>query len=163
MILAVGGLAVAVWATIGTNPDVSGVLSTLLGWITGAVAIGTGWLWLTSYGDRWQLPFAATGLLIAIGTLASAMMGEIPKILLLVPVYALALWLAVHLERNRIAQWHQQQMVNREGTFTPERMRDDPLIETRNNTRFDDASATYPATLRELKARLRKLDGDPWA
>ena len=40
------------WASINVEPPVTGVLSTLLAWITCAVAVLTGWLWLASYGDR---------------------------------------------------------------------------------------------------------------
>lgn len=163
VLLAIGGLAVGVWATIGATASVPSVLSTLLGWITGAVAILTGWLWLASYGDRWQLPFAVTGLLIVLGSFGTWMMLETPKILLLAPFYSLALWLAVRLEQNRIEQWRETQRQNRNRTFSPDELRDDPLVDSREQTRQSDASTRYPATLRELKARLRKIDGDPWA
>jgi hypothetical protein len=127
------------------------------------VAILTGWLWIASYGDRRQLPFAVTGLLIVFGSVATVVMLETPKILLLALFYLLALWLAVHLERNRIEQWQENQRQNQNRTFSADELRDDPLIDTRVPTRMGDASTRYPATLRELKARLRKMDGDPWA
>jgi len=73
---------------------------------------------------------------------------ETPKILLLAPFYLPALWLAVHLERNRLEQWRENQRQNQNRTFSADELRDDPLIDSREPTRIGDASTRYPATLR---------------
>lgn len=163
LLLGTGGMLSGAWATINTDPSVTGVLSMLLAWITGAVAVLSGWLWLTSYGDRWHLPVAATGVLLIGLSVATVVMLEPPKILLLVPFYALGTWLAVHIERNQITGWRVEQDENRARIFSAEDLRHDPLIGERDRTRMTDAKNQFPATLREVKARLRRNDGDPWA
>jgi len=163
VLLATGGIVTGGWATINTDPSVTGVLSTLLAWITGAVAVLTGWLWLASYGDRWRIPFVATGFLLGGASLATVVMLEPPKILGLVPFYALATWLAVQIERNRIATWRQDQRERQERTFSAEDLRDDPLVGKRDLTRMEDADSRYPSSLREVKARIKRTEGDPWA
>ena len=163
VLLATGGMLTGGWATMNTGPSVTGVLGVLLAWITGAMAVLTGWLWLASYGDRWRLPFATTGVLLAGATLATIVMLEPPKILLLTPFYALATWLAVHIERNRIGAWRVDQRGKQERTFSAEHLREDPLISERDHTRMEDAKAKYPSSLREVRARIKRTEGDPWA
>ncbi len=163
VLLAAGGMVTAGWASINAEPSVTGVLSTLLAWFTGAVAVLTSWLWLTSYGDRWHLPFAATGVLLFGASLATIVMLEPPKILLLVPFYVLATWLAIHFERNEIDAWRVQQRENAERAFSAEDLRDDPLVSERDRTRMEDTKNRFPATLREAKARIKRIEGDPWS
>lgn len=162
-LLLVGGLLVAGWAAIDTDPDVTGVLGTLVTWVTAAVAVFSAWSWLRSDGDRWHLPFALTGLLTVGGSLAALLVGETPRLIALLPFFGSALWLAVRIERARVTEWRRSQTDNRERTFSAADLRDDPLVDERERTRRTDATNQYPATLRELKARLRQSDGDPWA
>ena len=77
---------------------------------------------------------------------------EPPRIVLLVPFYALAAWLAVRIERNRIAEWRFDQRKRQDGTFSVEDLRKDPLISERTQTRTEDAKNQYPSNLREVKA-----------
>lgn len=162
-LLSFGGLVLVWFASATTAPDVTGILSTLISWITGSVVFVTVWMWLFGYGDRWKFPLAITGALIVGGSVATAIMLEPPKTLLLVPFYLLARTLALRWEKNRVEAWEHAQRTRWEAAGPPLQMRDDPLVSERDKTRRADASTEYPATLRELKARLRKSEGDPWS
>ncbi len=84
-----------------------------------------------------------------------------PKILLLTPFYALATWLAVHIERNRIGAWRVDQRGKQERTFSAEHLREDPLISERDHTRMEDAKAKSRRRS-EARARIKRTEGDPW-
>ncbi len=157
-----GSIAAVVWASLVAEASVAGLVLTLMTWTCGGLGLMAGWTWLRGDADRWQIWFLGVGLVLAVGIFWALATGIGPVIAVLLPFYATATWLAPTLQRSHDEQWADRQRANESREFSPDSIPTDPLLAARDASRKEGTDSLYAATLRELKARLRQSEGDPW-
>ena len=162
MLLWVGSTAAVIWSLFATEASAAGIILTTMTWVGAGFGLIAGWSWLRSDADEWQIWFLGIGTILAGAIVLGFASGIFPVVALMAPFYGTAIWITTAIERSRADQWRNAQRNRESQVFSSDDISTEPTLSKREELRMEDSDAQYPATLRELKARLEKSDGDPW-